>query len=144
MEIMVAIGIVAVICLLVIGTLARLLSTGGKSSHQTAAGMLAQEVLDSAVASGPPTWGFSTTNRDSWRGQRSLLLPGDDNATPFDYKIEVLPLRKSPEDLGTVSQVTVTVWWWGEMAEGRVDQGQTSVTSTRTVYVRGEVEVGTP
>jgi hypothetical protein len=141
MEIMVAIGIVATISLLVIGTLARLLSTGGKSAHQTAATMLAQELLDTAVASGPPRWSFASLNREDWKGERSLLLPGDDNATPFSYKVEVLPLRKSPQDLGTMSQVTVTVWWWGEEPSARAEQGRTSVTTSRTVYVRGEVEI---
>lgn len=141
MEIMVAIGIVATISLLVIGTLARLLSTGGKSAHQTAATMLAQEVLDSAVAAGPPTWGFATANRQDWQGERRLILPGEESSTPFSYKIEVLSLRKSPQDLGTVSQVKATVWWWGEEPGGRSEQGQTSLTSSRTVYVRGEVEL---
>jgi hypothetical protein len=141
MEIIIALGLIATISLLVIGTLARLLSTGGKSAHQTAAALLAQEVLDSAVAAGPPRWGFSSTSLSDWKGVEHLILPGEDSSTPFDYKIEVLRLRQSPQDLGTVSQVTATVWWWGAEPGGREGQGRTAVTATRTVYVRGEVSI---
>jgi hypothetical protein len=139
MEIMVAIGIVATISLLVIGTLARLLSVGGKSAHQTAAAMLADEVLAGCAAAGPPLWGFSSADSTTWTGERSLLLPGQSSNTVFHYKLDVLALRKSPQDLGTVSQLTATVWWWGDQPGGRADQGQTSWSSTRTVYIRGEV-----
>jgi type II secretory pathway pseudopilin PulG len=136
MEIVVAIGLIATISLLVIGTLARLLSTGGKSAHQTAATLLAQEVLDSAVAAGPPNWGFPTSDRT---GVQNLILPGEESSTPFDFKIDVVRLRQSPDDLGTVQQVTATVWWWGDEPASRVEQGRTAVTATRTVYIRGEV-----
>lgn len=139
MEIVVAIGLIAVISLLVIGTLARLLTTGGKTAHQTAAGLMAQEVLDSAIAAGPPNWGFASSAISDWKGEKSLILPGDQSVTPFKYKVEVLRLRQSPQDLGTMSQVTATVWWWGEEPGSRIEQGQTSLTATRTVYVRGEV-----
>lgn len=139
MEIMIAMGLIAVISLLVIGTLARLLSTGGKSAHQTAAGLLAQEVLDSAIAAGPPRWGFTSASIADWKGTTALRLPGDQSLTDFHYKIEVLRLRQSPQDLGTLSQVNVTVWWWGDEPGGRADQGRTAVTGTRTVYIRGEV-----
>jgi hypothetical protein len=138
MEIVIAIGLIAVISLLVIGTLARLLSGGGKSAHQTAAGLLAQQVLDSAIAAGPPRWGFASLSRTDWKGSASLRLPGEDSLTEFLYRVEVLRLRQSPQDLGTVSQVSATVWWWGEQPGGRTEQGQTSVRASRTVYVRGE------
>lgn len=139
MEMMVALGLIAVITLFVIGTLVRLLSTGGKSAYQTAASLLAQELLDSSIAAGPPRWGFSSDARDQWRGQRQLMLPGQGRQARFDYQVTVLPLRRSPEDLGNLHQVSVTVWWTGEQPGGRAEQGQTSVTSSRTVYVRGEL-----
>ena len=141
MEIVIAIGLIAVISLLVIGTLARLLATGGKTAHQTAAGLLAQEVLDSAVAAGPPNWGFASSLIADWKGEKGLILPGDQTVTPFKYKVEVLRLRQSPQDLGTMSQVTATVWWWGDVPDSRVEQGKTWVSATRTVYIRGEVAV---
>lgn len=139
MEIIISIGLIAAISLLVIGTLARLLSSGGKTAHQTAATLLAQEVLDSAVAAGPPRWGFASDSMLDWKGRKALLVPGDQSATEFHFKIEVLRLRQSPQDLGTLSQVTATVWWWGEEPSGRIEQGQTAVATSRTVYIRGEV-----
>lgn len=139
MEIMVALGLLATISLLVIGTLARLLSVGGKSSHQTAATLLAQDALDSAAAVGPPTWGSPNGASLKWSQTRELVLPNEDSKTPFECEVSILPLRRNASDLGSVFQVTSTVSWWGESPEGRVEQGRTSVTATRTVYVRGEL-----
>lgn len=136
---MVALGVFAVVSLLVIGTLARLLSVGGKSAHQTAATLLAQDVLDEAVHTGPPTWASPSGPSINWTQTRELLLPGDKSTTPFECNIAVLRLRRSAEDLGSVFQVNATVSWWGDPATGRVEQGRTSVSATRTVYVRGEV-----
>ncbi len=139
MEIVVAIGLIATISLLVIGTLARLLSSGGKTAHQTAAILLAQEVLDSSAAAGPPNWGFDSASPSRWTGVRDLVLPGEDSATPFRYQVRVLRLRQSPQDLGTVQQVSVEVWWWGELKQARPELGESAVTATRTVYIRGEL-----
>ncbi len=138
MEIMVALGVMAVVTLLVVGTLARLLNTGGKSAHQVAAMLLAQEILETSAASGPPQWGFPSAGAGNLRGERSLRLPGDQSDTLFQYKLDAIRLRKSPADLGTVTQLTVTVWWWGDEPKSRAELGRTSVELARTVYVRGE------
>lgn len=139
MEIVVAIGLIATISLLVIGTLARLLSGGGKTAHQTAAILLAQELLDRSVAAGPPRWGFESDRTIDWTGIRQLRLPGEDSETAFRYQVRVLRLRQSPQDLGTVQQVSVEVWWWGEKSKARPELGESAVGATRTVYVRGEL-----
>lgn len=132
-----SIGLVAVISLFVLGVLSRLLTTGGKTGHQTVATLLAQELLESAVSAGPPRWGFTSDVSTTWKGERQLLVPGEDSTTPFKFDLVVLRLRRAPEDLGTMSQLTVKVWWWGTKDEDyRPDQGRTSVTATRTVYVR--------
>ncbi len=137
MEVVVSIGLVAVISLFVIGVLSRLLTTGGKTGHQTAATLLAQELLETAVNAGPPRWGFASGDSTTWKGERQLLVPGDTTTTPFKFDLVALPLRKAPEDLGIVSQLTVKVWWWGTKDEDyRPDQGRTSVVASRTVYVR--------
>lgn len=138
MEVIVAFGVVAVVTLLVIGTLARLLNTGGKSAHQVAAMLLAQEILETSAAGGPPRWGFPAAGIKNLRGKRSLRLPGDQSDTLFEYELNPIRLRKSPADLGTVTQLTVTVWWWGENRGSRGELGRNSVELARTVYVRGE------
>lgn len=138
-EIMVAIGLISVITLLVVGTLARLLNTGGKTAHQVAANMLALEVLETAATAGPPKWGFTSATIDDQQGERNLMLPGENSSTKFKYKLVTLPLRKSPDDLGIVTQLTVTVWWWGEDPSHRSELGKTSVRHSRTVYVRGDI-----
>ena len=138
-EIMVAIGLISVITLLVVGTLARLLNTGGKTAHQVAANMLALEVLETAATAGPPKWGFTSATIDDQQGERNLMLPGENSSTKFKYKLVTLPLRKSPDDLGIVTQLNVTVWWWGEDPSHRSELGKTSVRHSRTVYVRGDI-----
>ncbi len=138
-EIMVAMGLISVITLLVVGTLARLLNTGGKTAHQVAANMLALEILDTAATSGPPKWGFASKQIGDRHGERRLILPGENTTTPFKYKLDAVLLRKSPDDLGIVTQLTVTVWWWGEDPGHRVELGKTSVQHSRTVYVRGDI-----
>ena len=138
-EIMVAIGLVSVITLLVVGTLARLLNTGGKTAHQIAANMLALEILETAAAAGPPKWGFSSSLIADQEGERNLMLPGENSSTAFKYKLDTLLLRKSPDDLGTLTQITVTVWWWGEQPSHRSELGKTTVQHSRTVYVRGDI-----
>ena len=137
MEIVVAIGLIAVVTLLVVGTLARLLNTGGKTAHQVAGRLLAQEILETSAAAGPPRWGFpaGVGNR---RGERSLLLPGDQAETRFFYKLDALRLRKSPQDLGTMTELVVTVWWWGDEPSARAELGNSSLSLARTVYIRGE------
>ena len=135
---MVALGLVAVITLLVVGTLTRLLTTGGKTAHQAAANMLALEVLETAAAAGPPKWGYNVAPGDEKTGERSLILPGEQSSTVFRYRLSTVSLRKSPDDLGTITQLTATVWWWGEDPSHRVELGRTSVQHSRTVYVRGD------
>lgn len=141
MEVVVATGLIAVISLLAIGVIVRLLTIGGKTAHQTAAALLAQEYLSNAAAAGPPYWGFKGTDPATWTGSRSLVLPNEDSATRFDYKIEAIRLRRSLEDLGSVYQVTITVWWTGSEPGVRAGLGKTSLTDTRTVYLRGEVDL---
>lgn len=139
---MVALGVVAVITLFVIGVLTRIIGSGGKSAHQTAAQLLAQEALGAAIKAGPPNWGFSSASPSTWIDHRSLHLPNEEASTRFDFKVEALNLRRSNEDLGAVYQVTTTVWWWSDEPTAKVEQGQTSVTTTRTVYVRSDTGTG--
>lgn len=136
MEIVVSIGLVVVITLFVVGVLSRILLAGGKTAHQTAANHLAEQLLETAAVSGPPSWGFATLARDSWAGTRYLLLPGSQTNTPFRYKLEELTLRDSPDDLGTLNQLKVVVWWTGDEPEYRPDLGKTYVEVVRKVYVR--------
>lgn len=141
MEVVVATGLIAIISLLAIGVVVRLLNIGGKTAHQTAAALLAQEYLNNAASAGPPYWGFNSADQSTWTGSRSLILPNEDSATSFNYKLEAIRLRKSDEDMGTVSQLTVTVWWNGSQAADRPGLGKSSLSATRIVYARGEVDL---
>lgn len=136
MEIVISIGLVAVITLFVVGVLSRILITGGKTAHQTAANLLAEEILEAAAVDGPPGWSFDSTDRTTWEGRRELLLPGEKSITPFHYRLEELTLRDADEDLGTFHQISVKVWWTGEEPEYRPDLGKTYVEVFRRVYVR--------
>jgi type II secretory pathway pseudopilin PulG len=136
MEIVISIGLVAVITLFVMGVLSRILITGGKTAHQTAANLLAEEVVELAASAGPPDWSFSGSDRTSWEGQRDLLLPGEKATTPFRYRLEELTLRNSIDDLGSFHQLTLTVWWTGDEPESKSELGKTHVEVFRKVYVR--------
>ena len=136
MEVVISIGLVAVITLFVMGVLSRILVTGGKTAHQTAANLLAEELVEAATASGPPEWSFPSSDRTSWEGQRDLLLPGEKSTTPFRYRLEEITLRDTPDDLGTFHQLTLTVWWTGDEPEYKAELGKTYVEVFRKVYVR--------
>lgn len=138
MEIVVSIGLVAVITLFVVGVLTRMLMVGGKTAHQTAGNLLAEQIVEDAAIEGPPAWGFDTSSRD---GTRRLLLPGDKTETPFYYHLEVVPLRASSEDLGKFYSLKVTVRWGngtgnpGEQAYSP-GLGKAYTEAFRKVYVR--------
>ena len=136
MEIMVSMGLIAIISLFVLGVLSRLLFQGGKTAHQTAASMLAMELMERSVSAGPPDWGFGTNVSSEWKGERVLSLPGEDTETPFKYQFQALTLRDSVDDLGQIYQVKLVVWWWGEKADFRTDLGRTAIEQARTIYVR--------
>ena len=136
MEVIVAMGIVAVLTLFVVGVLSRMLFTSGKTAHQAAGNLLAEEVLESSALAGPPHWGFDSRERSQWRGERSLTLPGEASETTFRYLLEEVSLRDSSDDLGTFHELKVTVWWWGEEPTQRPDQGNLFVEGHRKVYAR--------
>ena len=132
MEIVVSIGLVAVITLFVVGVLSRILVAGGKTAHQTAANLLAEEVLETAAVAGPPNWSFPTTDRTNWTGTRELMLPGEKANTAFHYKLQEITLRDSEDDLGTFHQLSVKIWWYGEEPGERAAVGAApAVCSTR-------------
>ena len=136
MEVIIAMGLVAVLTLFVVGVLSRMLFTSGKTAHQAAGNLLAEEILEACAVAGPPDWGFDSTDRSRWDGARDLTLPGEASATTFRYRLEELTLRGSSEDLGSFHELKVTVWWWGEEPTQRPDQGNLFVEGHRKVYVR--------
>ena len=138
MEIVVSIGLVAVITLFVVGVLTRMLLVGGKTAHQTAGNLLAEELVENASIAGPPAWGFETSDKD---GMRRLLLPGEKTETPFYYHLEVVPLRASSEDLGKFYSLKITVRWGDGTAKAGEQAyspglGKAYTEAFRKVYVR--------
>lgn len=136
MEVIVSLGLVAVLTLFVVGVLSRLLFSSGKTAHQAAANLLAEELLEESALAGPPTWSFPTSDRTGWVGERFLTLPGEKSDTLFRYKLEEITIANSPEDLGTFHELKITVWWWGDEPTQRADQGNLYVDAHRKVYVR--------
>lgn len=136
MEVIVSLGLVTLITLLVGGVLSKMLFSSGKTAHQTAANLLAEELAESAVVVGPPTWGFSSNDRSTWTGDRILTLPGESKFTTFRYRLEELKARDSDQDLGTFHLLKVTVWWWSEEPTSAIERGKLSVEAHRKVYVR--------
>ena len=88
---MLAMGILAISVLLILGVLARFLTSQSTTAAQTAAKLLAKEVLDQAAAVGPTTWGLTTSDLT---GVRTLTLPNEKKPTEFRFQLFPAPLRK--------------------------------------------------
>ncbi len=129
-EIVVALGLVALVSLAVIGVFSSLLLSTAKTSTQAGAELLAKSLLDRAVRQGPPNW---STGNETIAHRLEL---GDKQApTTVFYRIEVQALQK--HSMGELHQVSVTVFWdqEGQSQGYRVGQGKTWVEQTRVVYI---------
>ena len=139
-EIVLTLGLMAVLLLVVVGVFTKLMMSSVKSTDLTTASTLAQTILEHAVRQGPPEWGiggdFSTT------GGRAEFYTHDTNiSTKFVYQVKVDRATTPPESsMGTLYNIKVIVNWWGEEADrtsARPDLGRLSTELTRMVYVEG-------
>lgn len=136
-EIMVALGVMAVVSLTVIGLFSKLLISTQKSSQVVTADLLCQAILAEAVKEGPPGWGVGGDY--SVNGGRASLHTSEERKTGYNY--QVVPVRVLTDDkMGELWDVTVNVSWWGEEVDTsreRQGMGRLSRDLNRTVYVRG-------
>lgn len=142
LEVMLAMGIISISVLLIIGLLARFLSAQSSTAAQTAARLMAKEVLDLAAATGPDGWGFP--NPSDLTGSRNLILPNEKKPTEFKYRLLTSELRSDPRDQGVLYELEVEVWWWTDKDKpwddpdattARTESGNLFVKAQRVVYV---------
>ena len=131
LEVMLAMGILAISVLLVLGVLAKFLTSQSSTAAQTAARLLAKEVLDQAAAVGPTSWGLTTTDLT---GVRTLTLPNEKKPTEFRFQLFPAALRADPRDQGTLWELEVEVKWWSD--DHRTERGNLFLRAQRVVYVQ--------
>ena len=130
LEVMLAMGLLAISVLLILGVLARFLTSQSSTAAQTAARLIAKEILDQAAAVGPATWGLATPDLT---GTRTLTLPNEKKPTEFRYQLYPSPLRADPRDQGTLWELEVEVKWWSD--DSRAERGNLYWKAQRVVYV---------
>jgi len=133
-EIVLSLGLLAVVGLTVIGLFSYLTLNSQVNSDRAAAQLLAESVLDRAVKAGPEPvngleWGLG---RDKLF--KELKTAEDSSSTQFSYQITPELIRTAP--LGSVYHVTVEVAW----SDGRQspERGRGALKKSRTVYIEDD------
>lgn len=134
-EIVVSLGLLAVVGLTIIGVFSFLLLNSQTNSDRAAAELLSDALLEKAVKAGPDpvdgrSWGVGTD-----KTFKELKTAESDSATRFAYQISPALIRSAP--LGSVYQVTVEVSWV-ESGKSGVQRGKGSLRKSRTVYVEDD------
>jgi prepilin-type N-terminal cleavage/methylation domain-containing protein len=136
-EIIVALGVMAVVSLTVIGLFSKLLISTQKSSQVVTADLLCKAILEEAVREGPPNWGVG--GDFSVNGGKATLYTSEEKKTGYNYQVQ--PNRVHTDDkMGELWEVTVNVSWWGDRVDTtrtRQGMGRLSRELTRIVYIRG-------
>lgn len=144
-EVVLAIGILAIATLGVIAALTRVMVAQSSSSHHTVARIIADSVIREAVLAGPNDWGrepgVPIQTREATVGQNAELVT-------FYVEVTEQPIPEDSDgggplfnpagpDMGDLWQVNVRVWWDTDDTgpSGAIERGKRSVEVTRLVYV---------
>lgn len=122
-------GLLAIIAVSLAGVFTHLLNASAKNTDLTAARVLASTVLDRAVRSGPPTFGFS-----GFTGNTARLRTQDaDSLTEFVYDISPARLKLDNGMVGVNRElyyIEVEVRWAAD--SGQVEKGVLSTKVSQT------------
>lgn len=113
-ETILAIGLVAIMSLVIIAVFSKLLTSSAKTADLSSGQSLAQKVLDRAIREGPPDWGTG----GALVGVESIYA--HDTSKRLDYGYTVTPIllpASSASAMGPVYQVLVRVEWWPDAAD---------------------------
>lgn len=129
-ELVVAIGLLAIIAVVVIGLFVRITASSSKSVDQTVALEIANRVLDQYANSSPSEW-------DSASSQQDLQTRDPASKTTFHYHLESRPLTNGTSKMGDMYRLDVNVYWWTnkESEDQRRDYGRLRVRLSRCVFV---------
>jgi len=127
-EIVVSIGLLAIVGLSIVGVFSYLAVSSHTNADRAAASLLADSVLEKAVKEGPDDWGVGSGNLFT-----ELETSDAVSTTRFTYQVQAQKLKEA--SLGDTYQVTVDVAWSAPDEGGRVERGKGHIQRTRTIYV---------
>jgi len=128
-EIMLAIGLLAILITVLIGLFLRLNLGATKTLDRTMALELANRILEEHSANSPQTWNF----QDRFRSEAIGRAPLD-----FEYKLDATLLSATNNPMGDLYRLDVDVSWWPEVDKSRPrrDYGVLSLRLSRVVFVQ--------
>ncbi|MCA9779532.1 MAG: prepilin-type N-terminal cleavage/methylation domain-containing protein [Candidatus Eremiobacteraeota bacterium] len=139
-ETILALSLITIAALGLIAALTRLMVAQSSSSHQTVARIIADSVLQRATLAGPPDFAqvsLGTVETQEVRvGQNSelvefsYLVSAEEVTPPLSFSTPAGP------PMGTMWEVTVTVWWNNTTAyEGAIERGTETIEVTTLTYI---------
>jgi hypothetical protein len=131
-EVVVAIGLIAVVSLTVVGVFSFLSITSQTRSEQAAADLLADTLMESAVAKGPPDWGLSPGQLFT---ENPVELESGDSKAKEHMVFQVIPQELEDAELGKLFRVRVRVSWQEPPGPDNVERGKGYIERMRTVYI---------
>ncbi|MBI3928889.1 MAG: hypothetical protein HY319_25330 [Armatimonadetes bacterium] len=114
-EVIMALGILALISLSIIGFFSKILTASAKSADLSAGRTLARQILDRAVREGPPNWG----TRGALAGSEEIHSHDTANRLRYLYTVTPTLLTTPASDypMGGAYNVQVVVYWWPDAAD---------------------------
>lgn len=144
LELVFCFGLLGIAALGLIAAMTRLMMAQSTSSHQTVARLIGETALQEAVLAGPgDDWG-TTSGLDTIETKRARIgRTGEEVVFRYTVSAREMPpaaaLGKgdsSLDDMGTIWEVRVRVWWSGRDEEGgAVEKGTRSLELTKLTYV---------
>ncbi len=130
-ELVLSIGLLAVIAVVVIGLFLRFTVSSTKSSDQTVALELANQLLDQYVDADPDFWDL--------KADQEFRTHDTETATEFSYRLDFRQLSNSDAQMGDLYRLDVYVSWWPDGGDRdknqRRDYGQLHLNLSRVVFV---------
>lgn len=133
-EIVVAIGLIAVVTLTVVGVFSFLAITSQTRSEHAAAELLADTLMETAVTTGPPGWGVGEANVLAEVPIPVSLETGDSQGAE-SMTSQVIPEPIEVSNLGTLFRVRVRIAWHEPPGPGNVERGKGFIERVRTIYI---------
>lgn len=130
-ELVLSMGLLALIATVVIGLFVRFTVSSTKSTDQTAALELANQVLDEFADASPSYWNQT--------GTKEFQTHDDVTRTTFSYRLDYRLLSPPTAQMGDLYRLDVQVSWWpdssGTLQNQRRDYGKLHLNLSRTVFV---------
>lgn len=134
LELVVAIGFLAIIAVVVIGLFVRLTTSSSKSADQSVALEVASRLLDEYSGASPETWKGVSNRQD-------LQTRDPGSTTTFYYRFRSKQIDDTKSLMGDLYRLDVDVYWWPDdptkltKTPNRRDYGKLEVHLARVVFV---------